>query len=245
MRLSKFRGMKLLPLFVFVSLAFGSVVPAKYNVNLVSGTSQTQKLTVNNTSNSDVRVSTRLYRLNDHYSNRSQVYSIQDSSVTYTPSQFSIPPNSSKTITINLVAPIRTTEQAYQLELLPMAPKQVQQTIAYDDNGMPNQSASMGLMLSQRINIHAMPSQISTTVGSARGENSVTLTNKGNASIYLSSLQRCRPEGGCASDKSFIGSRLYPSQSITIGNINPSYKISLNKKSIKVDGTEITEDIIL
>ena len=245
MILPKFRGLKLLPLLVFANLAFGGVVPAKYNINLVSGSSQTQKLIVNNTSNSDVRVSTRLYRLYDHYNKRSQVYSIQDSSVTYTPSQFSIPANSSKTITINLAGPVKTEEQAYQLELLPMAPKQVQQTITYDNNGMPNQSASMGLMLSQRINIHAMPSQISTKVDSDRSENSITLTNNGNTSIYLSSLQRCRPEGGCAFDKSFIGSRLYPTQSITIANIKHSYKVSLNKKSIKTDGTEKAEDIIL
>lgn len=245
MILLKFRGMKLLPLLVFASLAFGSVVPAKYNINLVSGSSQAQKLTVTNTSNADVRVSTRLYRLYDHYNKRSQVYSIQDSSVTYTPSQFSIPANSSKTITITLAGPVKTEEQAYQLELLPMAPKQVQQTITYDDNGMPIKSASMGLMLSQRINIHAMPSQISTKVDSDRGDNSITLTNKGNTSVYLSALQRCRPEGGCTADKSFIGSRLYPSQSITIANIKPSHKVSLTKKSTKIDGTETAEDIIL
>ena len=222
------------------NIAFASIVPSTFNLALVSGKEKTKVITLNNPSDNPVRVATRLYRLNDSYNNRAEVYSIQDSSITYSPTQFYIPPHESKNITVNLSSTIDNKEQSYQLELLPMSSKKVTQTISYDENGRPDKMAKMNLLLSQRINIQAAPSQITTKITSSRAHDSVTLVNNGNVSVYLSSLQRCLAKN-CQSDKNFTGIRLYPMEEMTINGVASPSNIILKKDSLDASGNHNSE----
>ena len=231
MDFSKYRIKTLLCFTFAANIAFASIVPSTFNLSMVSGKDKTKVITVKNPSNDPVRIATRLYRLSDNYENRSEVYSIQDSSITYTPTQFYIPPHESKNITVSLESTVDNKEQSYQLELLPLSQKKVTQTISYDENGRPDKVAKMGLLLSQRINIQATPNNISTKITSSRANNSLTIQNNSNVSIYLSSLQRCLATN-CLSDKGFTGTRLYPMQEITINNIIPPSKIVLKKDAL-------------
>jgi P pilus assembly chaperone PapD len=224
--------------------SYAGIIPGSYNVNLVSGHKVSQDFWVRNSSDSDVVVTTRLYKIASDYSERKEVYSLQDSAISYTPSQFAIPANSSKKITIKLSDQIKNREQAYQLELLPLNKKYVAEAISYDNYGKPTQLADLGLLMAQKINIHAAPSNVSTNINISYVGDSIKITNDGTVSAFLDNLRICK-NGVCNNNTSFNKARLYPSRSITINDIEEGAEIMLSKESMNYNGDNDSTTITL
>ena len=227
--------------FILSCVCQAAVVPEKYNIFLKNNMGSNETLVVHN--NSDYRVSIRanLYEISSNYSERREVFSAQDSSLVITPRQITLSPHSTKDISIKLVKPAANTEKSYQLELVPMATKKVKQAITFNDKGFPEKTASVDILISQKINIHALPKNISPYLSVVKSDAGIDIKNLGNISLYLSNFLECLNNDSCKTISAARDLRLYPNETVHLNTSKKNALVSFVKTWATEDGGETSK----
>jgi P pilus assembly chaperone PapD len=201
---------------VFCVFANAGVLPDSYNIYLSSPTAPIQELHINNTSDSYIPMRARLYLVAKEGGHREEVFSLQDSSVTASPRQFSVAPHAKKTINIKLATIPVGYESHYQLELVPLQAKTVVQTMSPLPGQVGEKQESMSLLISHIINIHVNPVDVNAKLAVTRLGNKTTITNDGDISIFIKNIQQCFTNNNCISVDGYSAGRIFPGKLVEI-----------------------------
>ncbi|MEE3003248.1 MAG: hypothetical protein VX335_02740 [Pseudomonadota bacterium] len=214
---------------VISAISQAAVVPEKYNVFLKNNTDYNEALVVHNNSDYKVSIRANLYEISSNDSARTEVFSAQDSSLLITPRQFTLDPHSKKDISVKLLKPATDFEKSYQLELVPMTTKKVQQAITFNSKGFPEKTAAVDILISQKINIHALPSNIVPNLSVVKKDYGVEIKNMGNISLYLSNFLECVSNSSCKAISSTRDLRLYPKETVRLSTSKKNALVSFVK----------------
>ena len=211
------------------TVCHAKIFPSKYNVYLTESVNQSGSFMVRNSSNSPAYVRTHLYKVispgtgSEHLE---EVFSLSDSNVTISPQQFTIPAHGATAINTKLLRTPQSNYELYRVELMPLKAKTIKSLPSVTSNNSTEiglqSDASLSLITSYLINIHARNSSPQLNIVKTKNSNTVHLSNDGDIMIAYRNAYACNSKNKCTSLSRTYNFNLYPHQERNI-NIPQGY----------------------